>query len=73
LRAYTAQAGISEKASGSITLSEYFENRFEDRRHLLRVVSAVVIVLFYAIYVASGLVAGSLLFEEVFGVGRRRP
>ncbi len=69
LRAYTERAGVDEKPGGSITLSEYFENRFEDRRHLLRIISAVVIIFFYAIYVASGLVAGSLLFEEVFGIG----
>lgn len=51
----------------ALTLSGYFENRFHDRSHLLRLVSAVVIIVFFTIYVASGLVAGGVLFESVFG------
>jgi sodium/proline symporter len=62
LRTYT------ERAGNSITLSDYFERRFEDRSRVLRLVSAVVIIAFFAIYVSSGLVAGGLLFELVFGI-----
>ncbi|MPZ00669.1 MAG: sodium/proline symporter PutP [Actinophytocola sp.] len=62
LRSYT------ERAGNAISLSGYFENRFEDRTRLLRSVSAVVIVVFFTVYVASGLVAGGVLFENVFGV-----
>lgn len=62
LRSYT------ERAGNAISLSGYLENRFEDRTRLLRSVSAVVIVVFFTVYVASGLVAGGVLFEEVFGV-----
>ncbi|HLU27659.1 MAG TPA: sodium/proline symporter PutP [Glycomyces sp.] len=62
LRTYT------ERAHNAISLSAYFESRFEDRTHLLRVVSAVIIGVFFTIYVASGLVAGGLLFEQIFGV-----
>lgn len=69
LRIYTEHAGALDKEGGSITLSEYFENRFEDRSHMLRVISALVIIVFYAIYVASGLVAGGILFDEIFGIG----
>lgn len=69
LRVYTEQAGASHKQGGSITISEYLENRFEDPTRLLRLISAVVIVFFFSIYVASGLAAGSLLFDEVFGIG----
>ncbi|MGB3681817.1 MAG: sodium/proline symporter PutP [Rubrobacteraceae bacterium] len=69
LRIYTEHAGALDKAGGSITLSEYFENRFEDNSHALRVISAIVIIVFYAIYVASGLVAGGILFDEIFGIG----
>lgn len=57
----------TEAAGDSVTLSAYFENRFEDRTRLLRVVSALVTVVFFAIYVSSGLVAGGLLFTQVFG------
>lgn len=68
LRVYTEHAGALQHEGGSITLSEYFESRFEDRSHLLRVISAVVIIVFYSIYVASGLVAGGILFDEIFGI-----
>ncbi|WP_052664489.1 sodium/proline symporter PutP [Nitriliruptor alkaliphilus] len=57
----------TEAAGDSVTLSAYFENRFEDRTRLLRVTSALVTVVFFAIYVSSGLVAGGLLFGQVFG------
>ncbi|WP_051541139.1 sodium/proline symporter PutP [Caldalkalibacillus mannanilyticus] len=62
LRRYTEIAG------DSITLSEYFENRFRDKSHLLRVISAVFILLFFLFYTASGLVAGGVLFQATFGV-----
>lgn len=68
LRVYTERAGHLQSAEGSITLSEYFENRFEDRSHLLRVISGIVIIIFYTVYVASGLVAGGVLFDQVFGL-----
>jgi sodium/proline symporter len=62
LRRYTEIAG------DSITLSEYFENRFKDKSHLLRVISAVLILIFFLFYTASGLVAGGKLFEATFGI-----
>jgi sodium/proline symporter len=68
LRVYTERAGHEENSAGSITLSEYFENRFEDRSHLLRVISGLAIIIFYTVYVSSGLVAGGILFNEVFGL-----
>ncbi|MDX1692190.1 MAG: sodium/proline symporter PutP [Ketobacteraceae bacterium] len=62
LRRYT------ESFNDSLTLPSYFENRFDDSRRLLRPVSAVVIVLFFLFYTASGLVAGGKLFNEVFQI-----
>jgi sodium/proline symporter len=62
LRTYT------ERAGNAVSLSAYLESRFEDPTRLLRLISAVVIVVFFTTYVASGLVAGGVLFEEVFGV-----
>lgn len=62
LRIYT------EQANNSITLPEYFTNRFEDSSHVLRVVSALVIVVFFTVYVASGLTAGAKLFEASFEI-----
>lgn len=69
LRDYSERATdfASGRQGDALTLSAYFENRFEDRSHLLRLVSAVTIIVFFTIYVASGLVAGGVLFESVFG------
>jgi len=62
LRAYT------ELANDSITLPDFFENRFEDKTRLLRVVSSIVIILFFTIYTSSGVVGGGKLFESSFGL-----
>ena len=48
LRVYT------EIASDSVTIPEYFERRFEDQQHLLRIICSVVIIVFFAIYTTSG-------------------
>ncbi|MGG7569081.1 sodium/proline symporter PutP [Streptomyces sp. BP-8] len=63
LRTYTELAGDAK------TLSAYFEERFEDGSRMLRVVSATVTVVFFTVYVASGLLAGGVLFEGIFGGG----
>jgi sodium/proline symporter len=62
LRVYT------ERADNALTLPDYFSTRFEDRSRLLRVFSAAVILVFFAIYSASGIVAGARLFESIFAV-----
>lgn len=62
LRTYT------EVANDSITLPDFFENRFNDKSRMLRVVSSVVIVVFFTLYTSSGIVAGGKLFESSFGI-----
>ncbi|WP_206485792.1 sodium/proline symporter PutP [Thalassotalea sp. G2M2-11] len=62
LRTYT------EIANDSITLPDFFENRFNDNSRMLRVVSSVVIVVFFTLYTSSGIVAGGKLFESSFGL-----
>ncbi len=62
LRTYTQVAG------DSLTLSDYLENRFRDSSRVLRVVSAVFIVVFFLVYTSSGFVAGAKLFSTVFPV-----
>ncbi len=62
LRVYT------ERANNALTLPDYFTHRFEDRSKLLRILSALVILVFFAIYCASGIVAGARLFESMFGL-----
>ncbi len=62
LRVYT------EKANDSITIPDYFANRFEDNKNILRVISAVVIIVFFTLYTSSGVVAGGKLFENSFNM-----
>lgn len=58
----------TEVQHNALTLPDYFSNRFNDQKKILRVVSAVVILVFFAIYCASGMVAGARLFESMFGM-----
>ena len=62
LRVYT------EKTHNALTLPDYFSHRFEDKQNLLRIIAAVVILLFFTIYCASGVVAGARLFENTFSM-----
>ena len=58
----------TEVQNNALTLPDYFSNRFNDHKKVLRVVSAFVILIFFAIYCASGMVAGARLFESMFGM-----
>ena len=56
----------TEVQNNALTLPDYFSNRFDDQKKVLRIVSAFVILIFFAIYCASGMVAGARLFESMF-------
>ncbi|MFI8483088.1 sodium/proline symporter PutP [Pseudomonas sp. NPDC078700] len=58
----------TEHNGNALTLPDYFSNRFEDTSRVLRIFSAVVILVFFTIYCASGVVAGARLFESTFGM-----
>ena len=62
LRVYTEVSG------DSITLPVFFENRFKDKTHLLKIVSSLLILVFFTLYTSSGMVAGGKLFESAFGM-----
>ena len=65
LRTYT------EVANDSITIPDYFENRFKDSSNMLRLVSGIVILVFFALYASAGMVSGGKLFESAFGLDYR--
>lgn len=60
LRSYT------EIANDSITIPDYFENRFMDHTRILRFVSAIIIIIFFTLYTSAGFVSGGTLFESSF-------
>ena len=62
LRVYT------ELSRDALTLPDYFTHRFEDNSNILRVLAALVILVFFTVYCASGMVAGARLFQETFGL-----
>ena len=62
LRRYTVAAG------NAITVPDFFSNRFRDKSHLLLGISALVIVIFFIPYTASGFAACGKLFSSLFGI-----
>lgn len=62
LRSYT------EIANDSITIPDYFENRFMDHTRILRFVSAIIIIIFFTLYTSAGFVSGGTLFESSFNM-----
>jgi sodium/proline symporter len=59
---------FTEINHNSLTLPDYFSRRFDDNSSLLKIISAVIILIFFTIYCASGVVAGAKLFESTFGL-----
>nr|NLI51505.1 sodium/proline symporter PutP [Propionibacterium sp.] len=62
LRAYT------EVSNNSITIPSFFGSRLKDSSNLLRIISGVIILVFFTLYVSSGMVAGGVFFEQSFGM-----
>lgn len=62
LRVYT------EVASDSLTIPSYFEHRFFDESKILRVITALTILVFFTFYMASGFVGGAILFSSTFNI-----
>jgi sodium/proline symporter len=53
---------------GAVTLPDFFSKRYHDDKHLLSLVSALVIIVFFIPYTASGFNACGTLFSSLFGV-----
>ena len=60
LRVYT------EVANNSLTIPEFFAKRFNTPNSHVRIIAAVIIVIFFTLYTSAGLVAGGKLFESAF-------
>ncbi|MFV0340831.1 MAG: sodium/proline symporter [Parachlamydiaceae bacterium] len=52
----------------SFTLSTFFERRFMDNTGVLRVLTALMSLVYLTIYLGSGLYAMGLLFNSIFGI-----
>lgn len=56
----------TERLGDALTIPQFLANRFPESGTLLRVVSAIIIVGFFTVYTASGMVGGGKLFETAF-------
>lgn len=61
LRAYT------QVSDNSITIPSFFDNRFKGNSKVFRIVSGMIILVYFTFYVSSGMVAGGIFFESSFG------
>jgi SSS family solute:Na+ symporter len=59
----------TERYDNALTIPEFLANRFPTQATALRLVSAMIVVVFFAVYTASGLVAGGKLFSTAFDGG----
>lgn len=62
LRSYTIVA------NNSMTLPEFFGNRYHDKKKILLGISSAIVVIFFLVYTASALASGGKLFNTVFGI-----
>ena len=61
LRIYTEQ-------NKSLTISTFIAKRFEDKYRITQILSSIIILFFFTIYVASGLVATGKLFNSILSM-----
>ena len=59
---------IYSEVNGSATIPDFFSNRFKDKSGALLAISAVIILVFFVPYTASGFSAIAKLFESLYGV-----
>lgn len=64
LRKYTIVAG------NSLTIPSFFQNRYRDKRGIIKIVSAVIIAIFFTVYTASAFSSGAKLFATLFSDGK---
>ncbi len=60
LRKYTIVAG------NSLTIPSFFENRYRDKKGIIKIVSAIIIAVFFTVYTASAFSSGAKLFATLF-------
>ena len=56
----------TEFSNNALTLPDYFYHRFGGQGRAMKVISAIIILFFFTIYCASGIVAGARLFQSLF-------
>ena len=58
----------SHVCKNSITIPDFFSNRYRDNSNIIMMISALIILIFFVPYTASGFAACGKLFSSLFGV-----
>ncbi|MBQ8746433.1 MAG: sodium/proline symporter PutP [Clostridia bacterium] len=58
----------SVRANNSITLPDFFSNRFREKKPVIMLISAAFILIFFTVYASSCLVTCGKLFSTLFGL-----
>lgn len=58
----------SQACGNAITVPDFFSNRYRDNKRILMGVAAIIIVIFFIPYTASGFAACGKLFNSLFGI-----
>ena len=58
----------SQVCGDSITIPDFICNRFHDRTGVSRIIAAVIVLVFFTFYTASGFVSCAKLFTSTFGI-----
>ncbi len=58
---------VYSETLGASTVPDFFSRRYEDSRHILSLIAALVILIFFIPYTASGFKAVGTLFNSLFG------
>ena len=57
---------FSEQYNNALTLPNFLSERFLDQKHHLSRLGSFLIIIFFAFYAASGLVAGAMVFQNIY-------
>lgn len=52
----------------ALTVPDYFESRFDDTSHLLRITASILIVFFFTLYVSAQVVGAGKILAATFGI-----
>ncbi len=56
------------QVNNSITIPDFFSNRYRDNKNILLAIAAVIIIVFFIPYTGSGFAACGKLFSSLFGI-----
>lgn len=57
---------IKAEQYGALTIPDFLEAQFNDRTHIVRIVTVITILLFYATYISAQFIAAGKVFDTVF-------